>query len=107
MIDNQKKTQRLLADLRAALPFEVELAPLLVGHLRSQGVAGEPDQRCVVSNLSYAGDEGGIICHLAPSDGRNALVVSPTQLRVRRPMPFAPAVADYQKHRIKRLKRQR
>jgi hypothetical protein len=51
-----------------------------------------------VSNLSYAGDEGGIVCHT------EALVVSLTHVRVPRAMPLAAAVADYQKHRVKKLK---
>jgi hypothetical protein len=35
-----------------------------------------------------------------------ALVVSLTYVRVPRSMPLARAVADYQKHRVKKLKKQ-
>jgi hypothetical protein len=59
-----------------------------------------------VSGLSYAGDEGGIVCHIVPSEGRKALAVSLTQVRVLRSMPFAAAVADYHNHRVKKLKKQ-
>jgi len=57
--------------------------------------------------LSYAGDEGGIMCHMSRSEetGR-ALVVSLTYVWVPRSMPLARAVADYQKHRVKKLKKQ-
>jgi hypothetical protein len=60
----------------------------------------------VVLDVSYAGDEGGIVCHIVPSGNREALVVSLTQVWVPRSMPFAAAVADYHKHRVKNLKKQ-
>jgi hypothetical protein len=56
--------------------------------------------------LSYAGDEGGIVCHIVPSEKRKALFVSLTHVRVPRSMPLASAVVDYQKHRVKKLKKQ-
>src|SRR5215831_17943841 len=51
----------------------------------------EADQkRHVVSDLSYAGDEGGIVCHLSCSqEAGRALVVSLTHVRVSRSMPLA------------------
>ena len=36
MLDNPEKTTRLLAALKAAAPFEVELTERLVKHLRGQ-----------------------------------------------------------------------
>jgi hypothetical protein len=59
-----------------------------------------------VSELSYAGDEGGIVCHIVPPETREALVISLTHVRVPRSMPLAAAVDDYQKHRVKKLKKQ-
>jgi len=46
------------------------------------------------------------VCHLAPSDGGAALFVSLTHIRVPRSQPFAAAVFQYQKHRVKKLKQQ-
>jgi len=103
MIDNPRKTARLLAALKAAVPFKVELVPSLATYLRAQRVAIADQTQHVVSNLSYAGDEGGIVCHIAPPDQEQALVVSLTQVRVPRDMPLAAAVADYHNHRVKRL----
>jgi hypothetical protein len=106
MLDHPEKTARLLADLKAAVPFEVELPPLLIRRLQAESV---PDavQKQTVYDLSYAGDEGGIVCHLSPSEEtRRALVVSLTHMRVPRSTPLAPAVLAYQKHRIKKLKGQ-
>jgi hypothetical protein len=106
MIDNPGKTASLLAALKAAVPFEVELTDRLLIHLRAQNVVGVSETHHTVSDLSYAGDEGGIVCHMVPSEDDKALVVSLTQVRVPRSMPLAAEVAAYQKHRVKKLKKQ-
>jgi hypothetical protein len=107
MLDHPKKTAQLLGALKAAAPFEVELTSSLVEHLRAENVIEADQKRHVVSDLSYAGDEGGIVCHLSCSqeDGR-AFVVSLTHVRVARSMPLAAAVLDYQRHRMKKIKKQ-
>jgi metal-responsive CopG/Arc/MetJ family transcriptional regulator len=108
MLDQPEKTARLLAALKAAAPFEVELEPSLIEYLQTESVADADRMHHVVWNLSYAGDEGGIMCHLSRSEetGR-ALVVSLTHVRMPRSMPLTAAVVDYQKHRVKKLKKQR
>jgi hypothetical protein len=105
MIDNPKKTARLFAALKEAVPFAVRLVPPLVNYLRAQQVPITVDTHHTVSGLSYAGDEGGIVCHIRPEE-REALVVSLTQVRVLPSMPLAAAVADYHNHRVKKLKKQ-
>jgi hypothetical protein len=57
MLDHPEKTPRLLAALKAAAPFEVELAPSLIDHRQAENVANA-DRSQVVWDLSYAGDEG-------------------------------------------------
>ena len=107
MLDHPEKTPRLLAALKAAAPFEVELAPSLIEHLQAKNVANADRMHHVVWDLSYAGDEGGIMCHMSRSDETGkALVFSLTYIRVPRSMPLARAVIDYQKHRVKKLKKQ-
>ncbi len=59
-----------------------------------------------VSKISYLGDPGGIMCHIQPEDAESAVVISLTHVRVRRTFLFAAAVLDYQKHRVKKLKKQ-
>jgi hypothetical protein len=104
MLDNPEKTARLLADLKAAVPFE--LTPPLIRQLQAENVL-DADRKQVVYNLSYAGDEGGIVCHLSPpGETGRALVVSLTHVLVPRSMPLASAVLAYQKHRVKKLKKQ-
>src|SRR5262249_14433656 len=106
MLDNPEKTARLLAALKAAVPFEVDLTPAVVKQLQSEYVANADQIRRIVSDLSYAGDEGGIVCHIVPLDKQEALFISLTHVRMPRTMPLAAAVADYQKHRVKKLKKQ-
>ena len=43
--------------------------------------------------------------HIQPEDAESVVVVSLTHVRVLRKLPFAAAVLDYQKHRVKKLKK--
>jgi hypothetical protein len=106
MLDKPEKTRELVATLKAALPFEVALMPDVITHLAGQQnpVTVKPTE--AVSDISYAGDEGGILCHIHPADADNMLIVSLTHVRVPRILPFAAAVLDYQKHRVKKLRKQ-
>jgi hypothetical protein len=106
MLDKPEKAYQLLATLNAAAPFEVELPPSLITHLQAQQAAIAVKPRQSVSKVSYLGDEGGIVCHIVPDEGRDALIVSLTHVRVHRSLPLAAAVFDYQKHRVKKLKKQ-
>jgi hypothetical protein len=107
MLDDPEKTARLLAALKATVPFEVELVPSLVQYLQAQHIVIADQAHYTVSGLSYAGDEGGIVCHIDSSKKEEALVVSITQVRVPGSMPLAAAVADYHNHRVEKLKKQR
>ena len=106
MLDHPEKTELLITALKAALPFEVQLTPSVIKYLQSENVTSANQTRQLVSDVSYAGDEGGIVCHIVPEGHREALIMSLTHVHVPRPMPLAAAVADYQKHRIKKLKKQ-
>ena len=105
MLDKLEKTYQLLATLNAAVPFEVELPPSLIAHLLAQQTAVPVNPRHSVSKVSYLGDEGGIVCHIVPEESDNVLVVSLTHVRVHRSLPYSAAVFDYQKHRVKKLKK--
>lgn len=107
MLDKPGKTQELLATLRAAVPFQVAVMPELVARLARQEkpVILKPIE--TVSSISYLGDTGGIVCHIE-ADGADSLVLtSLTHVRVPRALPFAAAVLGYQKHRVKKLRRER
>jgi hypothetical protein len=107
MLDNPEKTRELMASLQAAVPFEVAPTIDLIEHLARQQkpVIVKPTE--TVSEVFYLGDMGGISCRIQSADSENAVIVSLTHVRVPRDLPFARAVLDYQKHRVKRLKKQR
>ena len=106
MLDKPEKTRELVAALKAASPFEIELTPEVLAHLRAQKIAYADEPRQIVSQVSYAGDEGGILCHVQPKGTENVIILSLTHVRVHRSLPFAAEVLDYQKHRVKKLKNQ-
>ena len=109
MLDNPEKTARLIAALKSAAPFQVALMPDLIDHLASQQKPVVVKPLETVSDVSYLGDEGGIVCHIQPEeDSDNVIIVSLTHVRVvPRTFLLATAVPDYQKHRVKKLKKQR
>jgi hypothetical protein len=106
MLDKPEKTAELVATLTAAVPFEVTLIPDVIALLARQQRPVAVNGTETVHEVSYAGDEGGILCHLQPKDADNVVVVSLTHVRLARALPFAAAVSAYQKHRTKKLRRQ-
>ena len=106
MLDNPEKTLDLIAAMKSAVPFEVELTPSLLARVRSEAGVGEIAPRGVVREVSYAGDEGGVLLHIDSERAHGSVVVSLTHVLVGRRLPFAPAAQAYQKHRIKKLRRQ-
>src|SRR5215472_4586178 len=54
MLDNPEKTARLLAALKAAVPFEVDLTPAVVKQLQSEHVANADQIRRIVSDLHFS-----------------------------------------------------
>ena len=105
MIDNHEKTQRLLAGLEAALPFEVDLTTELLATLMKDQSSAGLERRQTVTGVTYMGDAGGIMCHIQPENEKSVIVASITHVRVPARLPFAAAVLDYQKHRVKRLRK--
>src|SRR5271169_3585510 len=106
ILDNPEKTAWLLDALKRAAPFEVELMRLVVKQLQADKVTAANQPRQIVSDLSYLGAEGGIMCHIVPPERESAIIISLTHVRVLRSMPLATAILDYQKHRVKKLKKQ-
>jgi len=106
MLDNPEKTTKLLTAMKAALPFEVELTPSAIAYLRAQHIANNVKPTQIVSKVSYAGDEGGILCHLQAEGAEKVIIISLTHVHMRRSQPLAAAVFEYQKHRVKKLKKQ-
>jgi hypothetical protein len=99
MIDNPDQVERLLYRLRDAVPLAAFASPLLIATLREQSPAVHITPRRTVTRVDYAGDLGGIVCHLANSEntGSNVFVVSITHLAFDPRLPVAREIAAYQK----------
>ena len=106
MIDNPDQVERLLAKLQNALPVPVRVTSELAATLLDKAHSATVKSACSVTWISYAGDEGGIMCRLSFGDeSENAVFTSITHLRFDPHLPLAREIAAYQKHRVKRLRR--
>jgi hypothetical protein len=107
MIDNPIVAMELLESLTAALPIPARVTPEVQASLRSGFTAETIPVACTIIGLHYMGDEGGILCKLnfGPKV-ENEAFVSITHLRFDARLPLARTITTYQKHRVKRLRRQ-
>jgi hypothetical protein len=107
MIDNPIMSMELLDRLTAALPVPARLTPEVQASLRSGNAAKTIPATCTITGLHYMGDEGGILCKLDLGPKfENEAFVSITHLRFDARLPLARTITTYQKHRVKRLRRQ-
>ena len=107
MIDNPDQTERLLARLQAVLPLPARVTPELAATLKTKNTATAIPSTCSITWISYAGDEGGIMCRLDfARELEAATFASITHLRFDARLPLARDIAAYQKHRVKRLRLQ-
>ena len=106
MIDHPETTERLIAKLNAVLPIPARLTPELQVSLRGQNADTTIPAQATITWISYAGDEGGIVCklNLGPNVEKAAFT-SITHLRFDARLPLAREIAAYQKHRVKHLQR--
>jgi hypothetical protein len=111
MIDNPLQAHLLMAKLKAALPLPAMLpamaTPPMLAQLQEQAPGLDLSPRCQITQIHYAGDEGGILCKLdfGQEDTDQAFFVSITHLTFDRRLPLAREIAAYQKHRVKRIRR--
>lgn len=107
MVDDPAKMERLLERLKRSLPFSAILSPPAAAMINEQSGCRDVPPRCEVTQLHYAGDEGGIVCglSLAIDTGDRMLFISITHLLFDRRFPLAREITAYQKHRIKRMRR--
>ena len=107
MIDNPDQAERLLARLQAALPLPARVTPELAATLQTKSIATEIPSTCSINWISYAGDEGGIMCRLDfAREIETVAFASITHLRFDGRLSVARDIAAYQKHRVKRLRHQ-
>jgi len=106
MIHNLEQAERLMDRLGAALPIPARLTREIQMTLRQQRGVTLP-ANCSVTWISYAGDDGGIVCRLeAAAETAEAVFASITHLRFDPRLPVTREIVAYQKHRVKRLRLQ-
>ena len=106
MIDDAAQVERLLTKLEAALPLPARMTPELAATLKAQHLINVTPPARTITWISYAGDEGGIMCWLEfDRETKNAAFTSITHLRFDPRLPLARDIAAYQRHRVKRLSR--
>ena len=108
MIDHRDQVDRLFDKLKKSLPLPTRLPPDLMASLRRQNPDAKITADCEVAEVFYSGDEGGILCHVRfdkEKEKKEVFLVSITYLVFDRRLPVAHDIAAYQKHRIKRLRR--
>ncbi|MFY0624601.1 MAG: hypothetical protein JXQ89_23240 [Pelagimonas sp.] len=108
MIDDPIKTQALMSALKDHVPLTANLTPELKALLRRKDASLVIPAQCQVIEALYMGEEGGICCRLdlGGKEDHNPTVVSITHLRFTRNCPLSQQIFGYQKHRVKKLKKQ-
>lgn len=108
MIDDPRKTEFLIAALKESIPFMARMTPELVRELSKDAPGTALPGEGEVMEIFYTGDYGGILCALeiADYDSKKKCVVSITHLRFNRNTPFFREIDAYQRHRVKKLKKQ-
>ena len=106
MIDHSEQVERLMKRLSAALPIPARVMPEVQLALKEERGVAMPANGSVTW-ISYAGDEGGIVCRVeADIANTKAVFASITHLRFDPRLPLAREIVVYQKRRVKRLQRQ-
>ena len=102
MIDNPRTTARLLEQMQGHLPIPAFPTKKIVRILRRAGVEARVDRALSVKRVFYAGDEGGIVCDVTPTQSaKAAFVVSLTHLRVAPQHPLFGSILAYQLERVR------
>jgi hypothetical protein len=108
MLDEPWKTQLLMVGLKESLPIPAIIPPQLARKLAEEKPESSIPSRCNIVDVLYSGDIGGVLCNL-DIDGREAEsvhLVSITHLSFSRKVPLFREIEAYQRHRIKKLKKQ-
>ena len=103
MIDNHDQVERLLCKLTEALPLSAITTPALIANLRGRSSAAKIALDCKVTEVMYAGDQGGIMCRVTfdEEEKEEVFLVSIIHLAFDCRLPVAREITAYQKRRIK------
>jgi hypothetical protein len=107
MIDNLDTVQSLMERMSTAVPMPAHVGRDVLQTLSRESPEATLCHQCNVTEVRYAGDEGGILCTLDFDDqaSKAAFIVSITHVRFERRNPLWRDIEKYKKRRIKRLRR--
>ncbi len=101
MIDHPDTVAPLLEQMQDQLPIPAFPTKEIVRVLRRGGVKARTDRSLSIKRVFYAGDEGGIVCDVTPSQAaKEVFIVSLTHLRIAPYHPLFPAIVAYQRQRV-------
>jgi hypothetical protein len=106
MIDDLQTIGSLMETMRAALPMRAHVGRDVLRSLSQEAPEACP-HRCDVTEVRYAGDEGGILCTLDFDDhaSKRVFIVSITHVTFERRNPLLRDIERYKKRRVKQLRR--
>jgi len=107
MIDDPRAIESLMERIRAALPMRAHVGRDVLRTLRQEAPGASLSHQCDITEVRYAGDEGGILCTLDFDDhaSKEVYIVSITHVTFERRNPLWREVKRYKNRRIKRLRR--
>ncbi len=107
MIDDFRMINSLMERMRVALPMRAHVDRDVLRMLRRKAPEASLSSQCDVTEIRYAGDEGGILCTLDFNDraSKVAHIVSITHVTFERRNPLWRDLERYKKRRVKRLRR--
>ena len=107
MIDDLQTIDSLMEMIGTALPMPAHVGRDVLRTLRRESPKAALSHRCDVTEVRYAGDEGGILCTLDFDDhaSKEVYIVSITHVTFERRNPLWRDIKRYKNRRIKRLRR--
>ena len=107
MIDDRKKAQELIKQMKKHLPLPIYAGKTLLHMLQKKGVQVKFKQRLHIKDVFYAGDDGGIVCALdGLASDQAAYVCSLTHLKVADDTPLKEEIQVYQRERTYKLEQE-
>ncbi len=106
MIDDSKQVVALMELMERHFPIPVQVTTQLAHTLRKSGITVPSDRTMQIDEITYFGDEGGIVCHLTAGRLKKPVVVSITHVRLPKSHPIESEVRAYQIARTKKLAEQ-
>ena len=105
MIDIPDKANALMSRMKKSLPIKTYISSSLANELTEKSPGIVIPRRCDVVDVIYTSDVGGILCCL-DIGSKDPHLISITLLSFNHNHPLAREIEAYQRHRIKKMRRQ-